>query len=172
MTEAADERRLADPVELRRQRLIGIALMCVAVLCFSCLDTTAKFLNTRMATLEVVWARYASAFLLALIVSNPVSRPELMVTSRPGLQIVRSALLLVSTMLGFLALRFRKQYLGITGSRLVGGDGGAEFQRHDREVLKNRQEQRVREHLQLAVGDRFPVAVIVRRTLEIAGHFA
>ena len=106
MSVLAEQRRLGDAAELRRQRLIGIALMCIAVLCFSCLDTTAKFLNTRMTTLEVVWARYASAFLLALIVANPVSRPGLMVTSRPVLQIVRSALLLVSTMLGFLALRF------------------------------------------------------------------
>jgi drug/metabolite transporter (DMT)-like permease len=97
LTEASDQ---------RRQRLMGIALMCGAVACFSCLDTTAKYLNTRMETLEVVWARYTGAFVLAFIISNPLSRPDLMRTTRPGLQIVRSALLLFSTILGFFALRF------------------------------------------------------------------
>ncbi len=97
---------MTDAAQQRRQRLIGIALMCGAVACFSCLDTTAKYLNTRMDTLEVVWARYTSAFLLALVVSNPVSRPDLLITTRPVLQVVRSALLLFSTMLGFVALRY------------------------------------------------------------------
>jgi len=73
---------------------------------FSCLDTTAKYLNTRMETLEIVWARYTGAFVLAFIVSNPVSRPDLLRTSRPGLQIVRSTLLLASTILGFFALKY------------------------------------------------------------------
>ena len=85
---------------------MGIALMCGAVACFSCLDTSAKFLSTRLDTLEVVWARYTGAFVLALIVSNPLSRPGLIRTTRPGLQIVRSALLLTSTMLGFFALKY------------------------------------------------------------------
>ena len=80
--------------------------MCGAVACFSCLDTSAKFLSTRLDTLEVVWARYTGAFVLALIVSNPLSRPGLIRTTRPGLQIVRSALLLTSTMLGFFALKY------------------------------------------------------------------
>ena len=62
----------------RRQRLTGIALMCAAVALFACLDTTAKYLNTQMATLEIVWARYTSAFLLTLIVSNPVTKPDLL----------------------------------------------------------------------------------------------
>jgi drug/metabolite transporter (DMT)-like permease len=97
---------LTDPGHERRQRLIGIALMCGAVACFSCLDTTAKYLNTRMETLEIVWARYTGAFVLAFIVSNPVSRPDLLSTTRPGLQIARSALLLASTILGFFALKY------------------------------------------------------------------
>jgi len=97
---------LTDASHERRQRLIGIGLMCAAVALFSCLDTTAKYLNTRMETLEIVWARYTGAFVLAFIVSNPVSRPGLLRTSRPGLQIVRSTLLLASTILGFFALKY------------------------------------------------------------------
>jgi drug/metabolite transporter (DMT)-like permease len=90
----------------RRQRLTGIALMCGAVTCFSCLDATAKYLNHHMDTAQVVWARYASAFLLAFIFSNPWTRPGLVVTKRPLLQISRSALLVGSTLLNFIALRY------------------------------------------------------------------
>ena len=57
----------------RRQRLTGIGLMVCAVACFACLDASAKYLNGHMATLEVVWARYTGAFLLALLVSNPIT---------------------------------------------------------------------------------------------------
>jgi drug/metabolite transporter (DMT)-like permease len=89
-----------------RQRLIGIALMCGAVACFSCLDTTAKFLSGRMDTLEIVWARYAGAFAFAFVLSNPLTRPGLIITTRPWMQVGRSALLLGSTMLGFFALRY------------------------------------------------------------------
>src|SRR5476651_1629088 len=95
-----------DIAHKRRQRLIGIALVCGAVGLFSCLDTTAKFLNHHMDTLQVVWARYAAGFVLALVLSNPISRLILMKTSRPWLQIGRSILLLGSTMLNFFALRW------------------------------------------------------------------
>ncbi len=59
-----------------------------------------------MDTFEVVWARYAGGFALALILSNPIARPALVKTSRPWLQIVRSILLLGSTVLNFFALRW------------------------------------------------------------------
>jgi drug/metabolite transporter (DMT)-like permease len=97
---------LSDPAHQRRQRLIGIALMCATVSCFAVLDATAKYLNHHMDTLQVVWARYAGAFLLAVILSNPLSRPALMVTTRPWLQVGRSVLLLGSTLFNFLALRW------------------------------------------------------------------
>jgi drug/metabolite transporter (DMT)-like permease len=97
---------LSDQALLRRQRLTGIALMCGAVACFACLDATGKYLNHHMDTMQVVWSRYTGAFLLALIVSNPINRPGLLVTRRPFLQIGRSALLLLSTALNFFALRY------------------------------------------------------------------
>jgi len=97
---------LTDPATLRRQRLTGIALMCVAVASFSCLDTTGKYLNSHMATMQVVWARYFFAFVLTLLFSNPLRRPGLMKTSRPFFQAGRSALLLLSTILNLFALRW------------------------------------------------------------------
>lgn len=89
-----------------QQRLTGIALMCGAVACFACLDATAKFLNQHMDTLQVVWARYTGAFVLALLFTGPVAWRAIHVTTRPGLQLGRSALLLASTVLNFLALRY------------------------------------------------------------------
>ena len=90
----------------RGSRLTGIALMCGAVACFAMLDTTAKYLNLYMSTLQVVWARYTGAFLFPLMVSNPWTRPGLTRTNRPALQIARSVLLLASTLCNFLALRY------------------------------------------------------------------
>jgi drug/metabolite transporter (DMT)-like permease len=97
---------MPDPSHERVARLTGIALMCGAVACFALLDTTAKYLNLLMSTLEVAWARYTGAFLFPFIVSNPWTRPGLIRTTRPTLQFVRSLLLLASTLFNFAALRY------------------------------------------------------------------
>src|SRR6266404_4225202 len=82
----------------RVSRLTGIALMCGAVACFALLDTTAKYLNLYMSTLQVVWVRYTGAFLFPFIISNPWKRPVL--------QLARSVLLLASTLCNLAALRY------------------------------------------------------------------
>jgi drug/metabolite transporter (DMT)-like permease len=97
---------MSDEPRERRQRLVGIALMCGAVASFSCLDAVAKLLNQHMDTLQVVWARYTFALLLALVLSNPLTHPGLVRTSRPLLQVGRGALLFGSTWLNFVALRY------------------------------------------------------------------
>ncbi|HTT47444.1 MAG TPA: DMT family transporter [Pseudolabrys sp.] len=97
---------MPDLAHHRRQRLTGIALMCGAVALFACLDTTAKYLNTRMDSLEIAWARYTSAFVLTLIVSNPWTHVGLLRTKQLKLQITRSLLLVCSTALNFIALRW------------------------------------------------------------------
>ena len=96
----------AEIVAVRRQRLIGIGLMCLTVMFFACLDTSAKYLGALMDPLQVAWARYTSAFVLTLFVSNPVTQPGLMRTRRPVLQVVRASLLVASTVLNFFALRW------------------------------------------------------------------
>jgi drug/metabolite transporter (DMT)-like permease len=97
---------LSEAATQRRQRLAGIALMCSAVALFACLDTIAKYLNTQMDSFEVVWARYTSAFVLTLFVSNPFTQAGLLRSRRPFLQVTRGALLFASTALNFLALRW------------------------------------------------------------------
>jgi len=97
---------LSDAQLQRRQRLLGIALMCCAVASFSCLDTTGKYLNHHMPTTEVVWARYFFAFALTMLFSNPLKHRGLMRTTRPLMQVGRSTLLLLSTVLNLFALRW------------------------------------------------------------------
>ena len=97
---------MKDAHQQSRQRLTGIALMCGAVACFAVLDTIAKYLSAEMPTSQIVAMRYISAFLLAMILVNPLSHPRLMVTRRPVLQVVRSLLMLGTTVLNFVALRY------------------------------------------------------------------
>jgi drug/metabolite transporter (DMT)-like permease len=80
--------------------------MCGAVALFACLDATAKYLGNELDPMQVTWARYTSAFVLTLFVSNPLTHPALVRTRRLKLQIVRSLLLLGSTAFNFLALRW------------------------------------------------------------------
>lgn len=94
------------PETLRKDRLTGIALMCAALAIFSVLDASAKWISQFMHPLQSVWARYAVSVVLVMIVLNPVTRPGLMKTHAPVLQAVRSLMLLLSTVLNFLALQF------------------------------------------------------------------
>jgi drug/metabolite transporter (DMT)-like permease len=95
-----------DSLKAQRLRLVGIGLMCLACISFALLDATAKYLGRHVDMLEVIWARYASAFLIALFVYNPLTRPGLLRSERPRLQIVRSALLLGSTIFNFLGFKY------------------------------------------------------------------
>jgi drug/metabolite transporter (DMT)-like permease len=90
----------------RRQRLIGIGLMCAALLCFSCLDATAKWLNRSVDPLLTVWWRYTASVVLVSFLINPWTRPGVVRASRFWLQIVRSVLLFLSTVANFVALQY------------------------------------------------------------------
>lgn len=107
-----------DTAKARRARLVGIALMCAAVTTFSCLDSTAKYVGRQIDIMQVVWARYTFAMLLAFVFINPVSRPGMLRTARPALQAARAVILLGSTILNFFALRYLRldQVLAITFS--------------------------------------------------------
>ena len=90
----------------RSPRLTGIGLMAVASFCFACLDSCAKWLGHSLPTPEVVWARYAANFLLVLPLVNPWTTPGLLRPKRPGLQMARGGLILLSTILNFVALHY------------------------------------------------------------------
>jgi drug/metabolite transporter (DMT)-like permease len=94
----------------RRRRLIGIALMCGAVLSFAFLDATAKWLNRSLDPILTVWIRYIGSIVFVSLFLNPWTTPGVGRTARPWLQTGRSVLLLGSTALNFFAL----QYLQLT----------------------------------------------------------
>jgi drug/metabolite transporter (DMT)-like permease len=97
--------RAASEVAARQMRIAAIGLMCAAMLCFAGLDTTAKWLGLRLPVVEVVWARYIGAAALSIFAARPFSRPGVLRARRPRAQILRSFLLLGSTVANFLALR-------------------------------------------------------------------
>src|SRR5262245_5579390 len=87
--------------------LPAIGLMCLTCALFACLDTTAKYLVTvtKLPIMEIVWMRFLGQLLGMVTVLGLVALPSLMRTRKPGLQIIRSFLLLSSTGFNFLALR-------------------------------------------------------------------
>jgi drug/metabolite transporter (DMT)-like permease len=97
---------LTDAHEQHRQRLTGIGLMCGAVALFAALDAIAKYLGGHLDTLLVVAMRFVTAFLIALLFFNPITRPGLMKTARPSLQFLRGLMLVSTTICNFLAFRY------------------------------------------------------------------
>lgn len=97
----AAPRTETDPSE----RLVGIGLMMVTLVCFTAVDTVAKWLGRSIPPLEITFFRYFVAFVLSAIVFNPVTARHAWSTRRPALQILRACFLLCSTIFNFFALR-------------------------------------------------------------------
>ena len=93
------------PIEDRR--LLAIALMIGAFLCFTGIDTTAKWLVTGgMPVAEAVFVRYLGHFILVCALAGPVLRWGLTQSETPLLTISRAAFLMFSTACNFAALQY------------------------------------------------------------------
>ena len=79
--------------------------MILALIFFTALDSAAKYLSHSLPAIEIVWARYVGAALVAVAATRAFARPRLLRSRRPALQTLRSILLLGSTIGNFLALR-------------------------------------------------------------------
>ena len=79
--------------------------MALAVVFFAGLDSSAKYLSRTLPAVEVVWARYLGAAMVAAAATRVFARPRVLRSRRPGLQALRSVLLLGSTVANFFALR-------------------------------------------------------------------
>lgn len=81
--------------------------MCVAVVCFTAIDASAKWLGQTYALhpLEISFFRYLVAFLVAAVVFWPSRAPQAWRVHRPWLQGLRGLCLLGSTAFNFVALR-------------------------------------------------------------------
>lgn len=85
----------------------GVLLMALAVVFFTCIDTSAKWLILGgLPVLQVVFARYLGHFLYGVALYLPQEGWQIFRSNRPGLQLVRSVVLLGSTVCNFLALSY------------------------------------------------------------------
>lgn len=91
--------------------LSAIALMALAVTMFALLDTSAKWLagTAGLPIVQITWVRFLGQTVLILAVMavfRPMPMAALVSTRRPLLQLVRSLLMVVTTALNFLALKY------------------------------------------------------------------
>ena len=84
----------------------AIGLIVGAVLCFTVLDATVKLLADRYPIPLLVWARYAVQLLVILVWLLPRMGTRLFRTPRPKLQLVRAAILPLSSLCFFSALKY------------------------------------------------------------------
>ncbi|MEM8741424.1 MAG: DMT family transporter [Pseudomonadota bacterium] len=85
---------------------MGMLIMTLAVVSFTGIDSSGKWLILAgIPALQAVFCRYAGHFLLALIVFVPLEGRAAFRSQRPWIQVLRSLLLLSSTIFNFLALR-------------------------------------------------------------------
>ncbi len=84
----------------------AVLYMLFAAALIPLLNASAKFLARDYPVIEITWARYAGHFVYMLIAFAPRRGLGLLVASRPVLQLVRSTLLCVSTLIYITALQY------------------------------------------------------------------
>ncbi|MDM0053379.1 DMT family transporter [Variovorax sp. J22R115] len=93
--------------DLESERILaGIGLVLLAVACFATLDTATKLSTAAVPILMGVWVRYAFQAVATTLVLLPKHGPRLLRTQHPKYQLLRGALLLASSTLAFLSLRY------------------------------------------------------------------
>lgn len=103
------------PIEERR--LFGIGLVLAAYFLFVCLDGSAKWLGlVGLPALQVMFVRYAVHLGLAAAINLPSKGLSLLRTNSPGLEMLRAAALVGSTLCNFTAVR----YLPLTVTGAIG----------------------------------------------------
>ncbi|BBU55456.1 MULTISPECIES: DMT family transporter [Mameliella] len=85
----------------------GVLMMALAVLGFTFIDSTAKWLMLAgLPALQVVFARYAGHFLVAVVIYGAREGRQAFVSNAPWRQLLRSFFLLGSTVFNFSALKY------------------------------------------------------------------
>lgn len=89
-----------------QNQLAGIVLALSAILLFSLMDLQAKYLGQTFPVPQIVWARYFGNFAVMVVIFWPKRGFNLLRTKRPGLQIFRSLLLVLCTVIFFTAIQY------------------------------------------------------------------
>lgn len=86
--------------------LQGIALLLLAVGCFATLDSSVKYLSLGISVLMAIWFRYLFQALVMSAVVLPTRGWRSLQTSHPRLHLLRAALLLSTSLLGFFSVKY------------------------------------------------------------------
>ncbi|RYY64909.1 MAG: EamA family transporter, partial [Comamonadaceae bacterium] len=86
--------------------MAGILLVIAASACFAGLDTATKYASASVPLLMALWFRYCFQAVATTVVVMPVRGLAVWRTRKLGWQLVRGLLLLTSSLLAFVSLRF------------------------------------------------------------------
>jgi len=89
-----------------RNRLLGIGLISLTILCFAVLEAGAKWLVRSLPVMEAVFLRFFLHFLFTTALLAPRHGLALVRTRRPWLQLARGCFLPVMTGMNFWALQY------------------------------------------------------------------
>lgn len=89
----------------RSHSALGIMLMLCAMFMFSAGDTIAKFLTSTLHPVQIIWFRQLGLFVGVIILLLYKGR-SILVTSQPGLQLLRGTLVVFSSLLFVYAVRY------------------------------------------------------------------
>jgi drug/metabolite transporter (DMT)-like permease len=92
-------------------RVKAIGLMAITVTLFAGLDAAGKYLASvsGVPVIQIMWLRFLIQFLLILVLIPALgimTARQLFVTKKPGLQLIRSAMMAATTGFNFLALKY------------------------------------------------------------------
>ena len=94
-----------EPAGRKSRPLLGIALMLLAILMLTILDSTAKYLSAALPVAQIVWGRFFFMLLLTFAFLPWLGFWGLCRTARPLQQVMRGATLLLTTGALFLGLK-------------------------------------------------------------------
>lgn len=86
--------------------LLGVAFAVAAVACFAALDTTTKYISASVPLLMALWFRYAFQAVATTAVVWPGRGRRVLLTRHPRFQLLRGALLFLSSLFAFFSLKF------------------------------------------------------------------
>lgn len=86
--------------------LIGIALAVIAMVCFAALDTITKYVSASIPLFMAIWFRYTVQAVLTTAVVLPLRGRAALRTVHPKFQVLRGVLLLSTSLLAYLGLKF------------------------------------------------------------------
>lgn len=89
-----------------RDILIAFLFMGASITLLPFMNVTAKYLSAEYPTTQILWARYTGHLVFMILMFMPRHGLSLLRATRPGVHIVRSLLMFVSTVCYFTALRW------------------------------------------------------------------